>query len=98
MENKTGFITKMLLEKGAKVGFAYREQPDNENDSGWRFLTGKEDQNYVDNADNLLIYTLEEILKIDSSIGEILSSDYGTAYEKKNNKFVKITNYHFGNF
>lgn len=96
MENKMGFITKKLLEKGAKIGFAYREQSDNESDSGWRFFTGNEDQEYVDNADNILLFPMPDIIKIDESIKEILESDYNTAYEKENDTFIKI-DYPFDN-
>lgn len=85
-----GFITKKLLENGAKIGFAYREQPDNEYDSGWRFFTGEEDQEYVDNADNILFLPIADIIKIDDSIKGILENNYNTAYEKENNTFRKV--------
>lgn len=97
MENKTAFITKKLLEPNAKIGFAYREEPDNETDSGWRFFSGSENQEYVDNPDNLLIRKLEEVINIDSSITEILDNGYGTAFEKRENNFVQVTDFHFGN-
>ena len=41
-ENKNAFITKRLVEENSKIGFAYREKPDNETDSGWRFFIGNE--------------------------------------------------------
>ena len=64
-ENKTAFVTKRLVEENSKIGFAYREKPDNENDSGWRFFVGNESQEYVDNPDNLLLYSIEDIIKLD---------------------------------
>jgi hypothetical protein len=35
---------------GTKVGYCYRETPDGEPDSGWRFFAGDETQAYVDDA------------------------------------------------
>lgn len=37
------FATDMITVEGKPVRFMYREAPDNEIDSGWRFMTGYED-------------------------------------------------------
>ena len=95
-ENKTAYITRKLLEENKEVGFAYREKPDNETDSGWRFFTGEEDQEYVDNPDNIIIIPIDEMLEKDGSIKTILDSEYQTAYEKNNLEFIEIKDYKFG--
>src|SRR5215831_15426900 len=38
----------MITVHGHPVGFMYREEPDNELDSGWRFFAGSESQEYCD--------------------------------------------------
>jgi hypothetical protein len=43
-------------EEGLKVGFMYREEPEDEFDTGGRFYSGTEDDDYVDNPDNISIY------------------------------------------
>jgi hypothetical protein len=45
------FATDMITVEGQKVGYMYREAPDNDLDSGWRFFSGKESQDYVDDPD-----------------------------------------------
>lgn len=95
-ENKTAYITRKLLEENKEVGFAFREKPDNETDSGWRFFTGEEDQEYVDNPDNIIIIPIDEMLEKDGSIKTILDSEYQTAYEKNNLEFIEIKDYKFG--
>lgn len=95
-ENKTAFVTKRLVEEKSKIGFAYREQPDNDTDSGWRFFVGNESQDYVDNPDNLLLYSIEDIIKLDDSIKSILDSEINTAFEKVDTEFKKITDFSFG--
>jgi hypothetical protein len=47
--------TDLITVNGNRVGFMYREKPDNDLDSGWRFLAGSEAQDYVDDAANLEI-------------------------------------------
>lgn len=95
-ENKTAFVTKGFVEENSKIGFAYREKPDNETDSGWRFLVGNESQEYIDNPDNLLLYSIEDIIKLDDDIKSILNSEINTAFEKVDTEFKQITDYNFG--
>ena len=44
--NKKCFITKDIFINKKKIKFMYHEQPDNEFDSGWRFFSGDETQEY----------------------------------------------------
>lgn len=44
------------------VGYLYREVPDNETDSGWRFLEGTESADYINNANNLKLVELDDFL------------------------------------
>ena len=50
------FASDHITVEGRKVGFMYREEADNEIDSGWRFLSGHESQEYLDDPDHLSIY------------------------------------------
>lgn len=95
--DKTCFISKDLIDNNKKVRFMYRENFDNEKDSGWRFFSGNETQEFVDNPDNILIVSLSEVINnIDSSIEPYINSQIGTAYERENtdNKFV-LSNFDF---
>ena len=65
-----------------RVGFRYREQPDNDNDSGWRFLGEGEDQQYTDDPHNIGIYAVTTIIDIDPSIERYLNSSTGCAFER----------------
>lgn len=98
--NLHAFITKDLVEQKKKVGFMYKEKSDNINDSGWRFFSGDESQNYVDNADNIIICSLNDVINnLDSSVEQYLNSEIGTAYErnKEDDSFMRITEYNFEN-
>lgn len=41
--------------EGLPVGFMYREEPEEGWDSGWRFLSGTETEEYIDDAENFVL-------------------------------------------
>ncbi|MDE6470407.1 MAG: DUF2185 domain-containing protein, partial [Eubacterium sp.] len=46
-------VSDKITKEGYKVGYMYRENPDDEvPDSGWRFLAGNEDDAYMNDAGN----------------------------------------------
>jgi len=84
--------TDKITVDGELVDFMYRDTPDFKNDSGWRFLSGTETQEYADNADNWSIYDVNTIANYDSSIIHYLDSPIGTELEriKGTNKFKTV--------
>lgn len=78
---------------GRKVGYMYRDSPDNEIDSGWRFMSGKESQVFMDNPKNLEIYDVNTIANYDPEIIPFLSDPIGSAFERdqESGKFVEVT-------
>jgi hypothetical protein len=74
--------TDMITVDGLPVGFMYREEPDNEVDSGWRFLAGLETQDYMDDADKHAIYDCNTIANYDPAIIPLLDAPTGSAFEK----------------
>ena len=76
------YATDRITVEGRRVGFMYREQPDNPTDSGWRFFDGTESQEYVDNPDNLAIYNVNTIANYDSDIIPCLDAPVGSAFER----------------
>lgn len=92
------YATKDLVNNKKNVKFLYREKSNRENDSGWRFFSGDETQEYVDNPDNILLCSIKDILQIDSSIEKLLNSEIGSVFERSsvNDEFKKIENFMFG--
>lgn len=83
---KFGYVlaTKMLVDGKKRVRFMYREHPDNDQDSGWRFFCGDEDDEYVSIPDNIAVYDINTILAFDKSIVPYLNAAIGTAFEREN--------------
>lgn len=46
----------------------YREYPLDEMDSGWRFIAGVENEDYMNNPDNLEVFDVNVIANYDKSI------------------------------
>ena len=80
------------LSEGQKVGFMYREDPDNEIDSGWRFLSGNESDEFLDDPDNLGLYDVNTIANYDQAIIPLLDAPSGAAYERdqETGEFVEV--------
>jgi hypothetical protein len=89
------FATDMITVEGDPVRFMYREEPDNEIDSGWRFMSGFESDEYLDNPDNLAVYDVNTIANYDPSIIPLLSSPIGSAFEKveEGGQFEVVTDF-----
>lgn len=59
-------------------------------DSGWRFFSGEEDDDYTADSNNLHVFSLNTICNYDKDIIELLDSETGTAFFRDNSgKFVR---------
>jgi hypothetical protein len=76
------FATDHITVEGLPVGYMYREVPDNDVDSGWRFFSGTESQEYVDDASQISIYDVNTIANYDPAIIPYLGSPEGTQLER----------------
>jgi hypothetical protein len=88
IDSQEGCIaTDRITVDGCKVGFMYREEPyqNGRPDSGWRFMAGDEDQEYMDNPNNHTIYQVNTICNYDPEVIPLLDSPPGTAYIRGGN-------------
>ena len=83
---KCCFVTNRILYKGEKIGYFYREEPDQEDDSGWRFMVGDETDEYMDDSENISYVSIGAVLREDDSVVEFLESPVNTYFER-NEKF-----------
>src|SRR6185437_9930901 len=65
---------------GRPVGYMYREKPDNEVDSGWRFFAGDEAEEYTEKPTNFELYDVNTIANYDPDIVQLLHAPIGSAY------------------
>jgi hypothetical protein len=74
--------TDMITVDGKQVGYMYREVPRNPQDSGWRFMSGSESQEYMDEPNNHAIYDVNTIANYDPEIIPFLNAPIGSAFER----------------
>jgi len=79
------FATDMITVDGMKVAFMYRQAPDSDVDSGWRFLSGYESEAYMEDPANHEIYNVNTIANYDPDIIPLLDAPEGSAFERQGN-------------
>ena len=74
--------TDRITVDGCEVGYMYREDPEEEGDTGWRFYAGDESEDYVYDLRNSGIYEVNTIANYDSAILAHLHTEAPCAFEK----------------
>ena len=74
--------TNRIAVEGCKVGYCYREKPDGNWDSGWRFTAGDESEEYMDDPNNAGLYKLNTICNDDPDIIPLLNTPAPCAFER----------------
>lgn len=63
------------------VGFLYREPPAFEQDSGWRFFSGTESDEFCNDADNFITMPLNDIINRHPETSTIITQNEYGAWE-----------------
>lgn len=77
---KYAYVTNRALDNN-HVGYCYRDYSDIKIDSGWRFLFGDEDEDYLDNPNNTQTLDISEIIRWKPELSQIISSRYRSEFE-----------------
>ena len=82
----------MITIGGKRVNFMYCEYPDNKADCGWRFFSGYEDDEYINNPANTKIYDVNIIANYDPEIIPFFDAPYNSIFERNSStgKFEQI--------
>ena len=84
------FASDHITVEGRTVGVMYREVPEDDADSGWRFLSGFESQEFLDDPENLELYDVNTIANYDAAIIPYLDAPPGaTLVRAKDGSFVE---------
>jgi hypothetical protein len=92
----TCYASDMITVEGFKVGFLYRQEPDFNGDSGWRFLTGFETDHYMEQSGNFGLFDVNIIANCDPEIVDYLDQPVGSAFGRDpsvGNKFTEIKDF-----
>jgi len=75
-------VSNQITMEGIKVGFMYREERMDKEDSGWRFLSGTETEEYLDNPDNSKALAVNVVANYDPAIIPYLKNRIGSEWER----------------
>lgn len=75
-------VSKQISVDGYAVGYMYREEPEEEADSGWRFFSGDESDDYIDNGRNFQLVDVNKIANLDPSIIAHLDAAPGSVFDR----------------
>ena len=75
--------TDKITVDGLKIGFFYREKARFENDSGWRFFSGKETKEYLNDPKNSSVFNVNTIANYDSTIIAFLDFPIGSEFHRR---------------
>lgn len=74
--------TDRITVDGAPVGYMYRDLPIREDDSGWRFFAGDEDDEYMSDLQRHGVYDVNTIVNCDPDIFPLLDAEVGSRFER----------------
>lgn len=88
---KYAFVTQRAIDNNY-VGFCYREHSEIKIDSGWRFMYGDEDENYLDNPDNVIVKSVADLIEWKPELKDVLPAHFNSEFEWNPDKeiFEKI--------
>lgn len=84
------FVTSRVLYDGAPAGYLLREEPEHDDDSGWRIAANDESAEYMDDAGNVHYVSLGAVLNRDDGFIDLLDSPIGSAFfrDEETGEFV----------
>ncbi|MBO5030797.1 MAG: DUF2185 domain-containing protein [Lachnospiraceae bacterium] len=77
--NLKSYVSKKITKEGWKVGYMERNKPYNEEDSGWCFFAGNENDAYTSDYRNIELISVGYVWQqLDSDIGKYIDMPIGT--------------------
>lgn len=84
------YASDKITVDGEPVGYMYREESEDDWDSGWRFLSGTESDEYVNSPDHVGIYNVNTVANYDQSIIPLLGRPAPCAFAKTAGVFKEV--------
>lgn len=92
MMGQVAYASKKLFEEGWKVGYMSRDEAVRERDSGWAFMVGNEDNDYCEDANNIMLVSINEMVQYDSAIWKYITMPVGTGLIRVSSDEFEVDN------
>lgn len=76
------YASDTITVDGMPVGYMYKEPPEEPDDSGWRFYSGTETEEYVADEYHFMMFDLNYIANCDPAIIPYIKNRIGTELER----------------
>ena len=86
------YVSKKIMDEGWKIGYMCRDESVRENDSGWSFMAGNEDDEYINNYQNIQLMSVHSVLQYDSAIWKYINSPVGTRLIRISSEEFEVDN------
>lgn len=73
------YVSTKITDEGWKVGYMVREEAEREEDSGWSFMAGNEDDEFIEDYKNIKLLSIAEMCRMAPEIQEHIDKPVGTA-------------------
>jgi len=85
-------ISCKIIDESEPIGYMYRERGGEDEDSGWRFLSGTETEEYTEDDDNYKVVDVNIVANFEPAIIPHLSSKFDSEFERSEDgkTFVKM--------
>ena len=75
---KTAYVSRKIYDEGWIAGYMCRDEAMNENDSGWSFVAGNEENEYINDYRNIVLMPVGAVYQRDPAIFPHIDSPVGT--------------------
>lgn len=86
------YVSKKIMDEGWKIGYMCRDEAVRENDSGWSFMAGNEDDEYINDYQNIQLMSVHSVLQYDSAIWKYINSPVGTRLIRISSEEFEVDN------
>lgn len=86
------YVSKKIMDEGWKIGYMCRDEAVRENDSGWSFMAGNEDDEYIEDYHNIQLMSIHEVMQYDMVIWKYINSPVGTRLIRISSEEFEVDN------
>ena len=85
-------ISCKIIDESEPIGYMYRERGGEDEDSGWRFLSGTETDEYTEDDDNYKVVDVNIVANFEPAIIPHLNGKFDSEFERSEDgkTFVKM--------
>ncbi len=79
---KRCIVSNQIMQDRQQIGYVYREEPNEDIDSGWYVMSGNETDDYSDDSDNFQYIAIGVVLNKDDSFVHLLNEPIGSEFAR----------------